>query len=254
MIQRADISDACITIFKNYRSGIPLVSSDLGRLGVPRELVEDLVEQGALKSFGAGAWCLPQDEITSDGAAAVLLREYPELHVGGERALNFHGVVHAVWAHPFVDLYGTKQWRLPPWAKDEAFSVFYHQQTLFDFSSDAGTELDRETVKPCPSAPFGLRSSVPERALLEMLDQVGRDMPAEDAFNLWTSICPLRSDVIGPLLAACRRQRVVRLFFSFAHMTNFSSVDPDELVRQYPIKVGRQPLDNFIGEDGYWRA
>ena len=198
---------------------------------------------------------LAQDEITSDGVAAVLLREYPGLHVGGERALNFCGIVHNVWVHPFVDLYGSNRWSLPAWAKDEAFSVSYHQQNLFDFSSAAGAELDRKTVKACVGAPGRLRSSVPERALLEVFDQVGWNMPPEDAFNLWTSVCSLRSDVIGPLLAACRSQQVVRLFFSFARMSNVSGVDLDELVRQYRINVASsQSSNNFIGEDGYWRT
>ena len=64
-----------------------------------------------------------------------------------------------------------------------------------------------------PYSPF---VSEPERALLEMLDDVPQKQSLDEAKKIMEPLYTLRHDALQSLLEACTRIKVKRLFFSLA--------------------------------------
>jgi hypothetical protein len=66
-------------------------------------------------------------------------------------------------------------------------------------------------LQPLPEAPNGPLVSVPERALLEMLGEVGLGQGLEEARNIMEAVRSLRTEVLAMLLKNCLRVKVQRL-------------------------------------------
>jgi transcriptional regulator with AbiEi antitoxin domain of type IV toxin-antitoxin system len=133
------------------------------------------------------------------------------LHVGGKSALDWYGVKHYLSQQPVLQLYG---WtaagrrpvcptaaRLPDWFI-ERFPAEYHRKRLFDEPS----------TDPLHAGPFDKRSSAPrvstpERALLEVLSEVGVRQPLQEARQLAESAYSLRTDALHELLQRCTSVR-----------------------------------------------
>ena len=77
-------------------------------------------------------------------------------------------------------------------------------------------------LQPLPEAPDGVLVSVPERALLEMLSEVGVHQGIEEARNIMEGARSLRPEVLASLVKNCRRVKVVRLCASWAEELNLS--------------------------------
>jgi hypothetical protein len=71
-------------------------------------------------------------------------------------------------------------------------------------------------LQPLPEAPDGLLVSVPERALLEMLSDVGVQQGVEEARNIMEGLRSVRPEVMEMLLKHCIRVKVVRLCVNWA--------------------------------------
>ena len=230
-------------LLQNYEPGLPMTTAVMERLGINGDSITRFVQNGYLKRLGRGAYCLPKDRITAAGTAVVLMREYPDLHVGGRTALDWQGVRHNVSVRLSVRLYGTRRIKLPTWT--DGFEVQYHRvPELFDFESEEGRRLDQETLCFVPVGALNLWCSVPERAFLEYLNDVcqKKDGSAEEAMNLLDSlVCP-RPEVLGPMLRRCRSVQVKRLFCQLARRAAFLGFDLAEFVAVNDVYLGSSPL------------
>lgn len=63
---------------------------------------------------------------------------------------------------------------------------------------------------------------MPERALLELLDEVGVDQGLEAARNIMEGVRSVRLDVLGTLLEHCPRVKAVRLCLNLSDELNLS--------------------------------
>jgi len=95
-------------------------------------------------------------------------------------------------------------------------------------------------LQPLPEAPDGVLVSVPERALLEMLSEVGVHQGIEEARNIMEGARSLRPEVLATLLRNCRRVKVVRLCVSWA----------EELDLQWAV-AAKKTAQNQLGH-GRW--
>lgn len=86
------------------------------------------------------------------------------------------------------------------------FLARYVSRRLFSASLAADFGL-----QPLPETPDGPAVSVPERARLELFDDVGVDQGLEEARNIMEGARSVRFDVLGTLLEHCPRMKVVRL-------------------------------------------
>lgn len=154
------------------------------------------------------------------------------LTVGGRTALDLEGYAHYL-AHrqTEVHLYGPKP--PPRWLAKlplEVRFVYHNSEKLFrnepvtlgttslnyDVAKNAVAHADGFTVQPWGQWNWPLTLSTPERAVLELLDE----LPGRESFHqvddLFQSLTNLRPDRLKKLLQDCKNVKVKRLFFFFA--------------------------------------
>ncbi len=188
----------------------------LRTLGASSSLTSHYVRSGWLARLGRGVFMFPADQLEAPAAVQFLSRHLPGLHVGGKTALAWRGVRHNVGPRERLVLWGNAPGSLPSWFT-ERFPSRYVLRRLFSTSLPADFGL-----QPLPETPDGPAVAVPERALLELLDDVGVNQGLEEARNIMEGVRSVRLDVLGTLLAHCPRVKAVRLCLSLAEDMNLS--------------------------------
>ena len=192
-------------LYTHLTPGLPLTTEDLAALGISADLAVHYVRSGWLTRLARGVYCRPNDEPALHPSLLLLQRRLPGLHVGSKSALDWYGVRHYVLQQPVLHLYGWVAGRLPEWFT-ERFAAEYRRKRLFDEQPEALLHV----------APFERRSdaaqvSAPERALLELLSEVGVNQTLQEARELIESTYTLRASVLQELLQRCTSVKTVRL-------------------------------------------
>ena len=182
-----------------------MTSEDLAALGVSADLAVHYVRAGWLTRLTRGVFCRPVDALALHPSLLLLERRLGGLHVGGKSALDWYGLRQYVPQQPILRLYGWDAGRLPEWFTSR-FPAEYHRKRLFEERPDAPLQ-----VEPFESRRGAPLVSAPERALLEMLSEVGVRQPLQEAGELVESSYTMRADVLRELLQACTSVKTVRL-------------------------------------------
>ena len=193
-----------------WPQGELLSTRQLETRGVSASRVSYLGRHGWLKHLGRGVYTRPGDNLTSHACIAFLSKTIPALHVGGKTALSWRGVVHNISFKERIELWGSKPVRMPHWFEDR-FDHTYQVTSIF-----SNTLPDAYAIQPLPNGRADVMVSVPERALLEMLSDVGKTLSLEEATNISENIRTLRNSVLELLLAHTTRIKVVRLLYELA--------------------------------------
>jgi hypothetical protein len=123
---------------------------------------------------------------------------------------------------------------MPAWFT-ERFPAEYHRKRLFDEQPDRLRHV--AAFEKRDGAP---QVAAPERALLEMLSEVGVRQPLQEARELVESSYSLRADVLRELLQHCTNVKTVRLCLQLGR----------ELSLPWAIKLN--PADLPTGSDQPW--
>ncbi|MFZ2827169.1 type IV toxin-antitoxin system AbiEi family antitoxin domain-containing protein [Hydrogenophaga sp.] len=193
------------SLYTRLPPGMPLTSEDLAALGISADLAVHYVRAGWLTRLARGVFCRPNDTLALHPSLILLQRRLKGLHVGGKSALDWYGVRQYVAQQPVLQLYGWAAGRLPEWFT-ERFPAEYHRKRLFD--EQPGALLHAGPFEKRGGAP---QVSAPERALLELLSDVGVRQPLQEARELVESAYSLRVDVLRELLQRCTSVKTVRL-------------------------------------------
>jgi hypothetical protein len=185
--------------------GAPLDIRTLATLGVSSALAHHYQKSGWLTRLGRGVFMFPNDELSEAACLKFLAARVPGLHVGGKTALAWRGVRHNLPAREPLWLWGHRRANLPGWFT-ERFQARYTVRS--PFSSAMPGKLG---LQPLPEQPEGVLVSVPERAVIELMSEVGIHQGIEEARNILEGVRSLRPDVLAKLLAGCRRVKVARL-------------------------------------------
>lgn len=212
--------------------GAPFDLTTLAPLGVSAQLAARYAEGGWLVRLAHGVYAFPNDDFGVYGALKFLQQRVPGLHVGGKSALALQGVRHNLGSRDTLVLWGDARFALPAWFTSR-FPARYVHASLFGWPDDA---LAGKTVVTPPGLPEGLRVSVSERAVLELLYEAGTKQSLEEARNLFDGVRSPRKDLLGQLLACCTSVKTVRLFLTWARETEV--VDADDLLARYPLRTG----------------
>lgn len=192
-------------LYTHLPPGTPLTSGDLAGLGISADLAVHYVRAGWLTRLTRGVFCRPNDALALHPSLVLLQRRFEGLHVGGRSALDWYGVRQYVTQQPVLQLYGWAAGHLPEWFTAR-FPAEYHRKRLFDEQPSALLH----------AGPFEKRGgaphvSAPERALLELLSDVGVRQPLQEARELVEGAYSLRADVLRELLQRCTSVKTVRL-------------------------------------------
>ena len=190
--------------------GFPLDSATLRRHGVSSALAHDYVKSGWLERLGRGVFMFAGDALKRDPSLGFLERKMPGLHVAAKTALTWHGFQQNVAHRETLILWGTHRSALPSWFLDR-FPARYSTARLFD--DELPPDLGLASL---PESPDGPRVSTPERALLEMLSEVGVHQQLEEARSIMESVRQLRSRQLAVLLTHCRMIKAIRLCVTWA--------------------------------------
>jgi hypothetical protein len=228
---------------RSLPEGLVVDSSWLEKHGYSRSLRHKYVAHGWLDQVARGVYRRPVPKAPTEGGhedlrwqpvviSLQMLLGYP-FTVGGRTALELQGFGHYLTSREHqreIHLYGTGN--PPGWVlKLEAQSrfVFHNAEKLFKKEAGRGTrektgngnDTGSDLLKSYIRQPWGqwewpLTMSSPERAILELLDEV----PARETFHqadvLMEGLRNLRPRRVQALLVACQSVKVKRLFLWFA--------------------------------------
>jgi hypothetical protein len=144
------------------------------------------------------------------------------VHVGGMSALQLAGVTHylSFGGNARLYLYG----EVPSWFERLSLNIrpCLRPTNLFtdldlgidnsDFSLASG---DGQSLSLSPWT-WPMRMSSPERAIMEMIDELPKEESFHDVDTLFQSLSNLRPRKLSELLQDCRSVKVKRLFLVFA--------------------------------------
>ncbi len=182
-----------------------MASKDLARTGISADLAVHYVKAGWVVRLARGVYSRPGESLELHPCLRLLERRVAGLHVGGKTALDWYGVRHYVSQRPVTQLYGWNAAKLPEWFTTR-FAAEYHRKRLFKEKSDSLQHAGRfERQEDGPHV------SEPERALLELLSDVGVRQPLQEARELTQGTHSLRADVLQQLLRSCTSVKTVRL-------------------------------------------
>lgn len=197
--------------------------------GLTAKQVSRLAQDGWLERLGHGVYILPGDQLGRDASLARLADSIPGLHVGGKTALAWRGVRHNLAVKDRLILWGDKSASLPTWFTS-VFPAAYQATHLFDLGLRADVGL-----AALPGGRSDVLVSTPERALLELLSDVGKGQELEEARHLVESARALRLPVLDELLAHLKRIKVARLAHALAEELGLSWAG---LARKHSERLG----------------
>ena len=198
-------TDRIKTLQTSLPRGVPFDTCGLARLGVSVSLAHEYVKGGWLEKLGRGVFMFAGDELKLNETLGFLEPRIPGLHVAAKTALAWHGFRHNVAIKETAILWGDRRAVLPEWFQAR-FPARYSSPRLFDDALQSATG-----IAPLPDLPNGPLVSGPERALLEMLSEVGIHQEVDEARAVMEGVRQLRIRQLKLLLAHCRMVKAVRL-------------------------------------------
>lgn len=184
--------------------GAPFDTVDLRNLGISSDLAYRYAESGWIERLGRGVFMFSGDSLRQQATLSFLAARISEFHVGGKTALGWQGQRQNLPSREILTLWGTKGTRLPEWFS-KRFPSRYTVRELFE------PKTASVGIQNLPESPEGPPVSVPERAMLEMLSEVGVYQEVEEARSVIEGLRSLRTDVLQTLLRSCKQKKAVRL-------------------------------------------
>lgn len=197
--------------------------------GLTTKHASRLAKEGWLQHLGHGAYALAGDTLDRDACIAWLVPNVSGLHVAGKTALSWRGIRHNLAFRESLTLWGNKPAKLPPWFATR-FPAHYQATHLFD--AGMPPELG---IAPLPAGRPDLPVSTPERALLELLSDVGKRQTLEEAKHLVEGARSLRLPVLEALFSHLNRIKVVRLACAVADELNLPWIS---IAQQHSERLG----------------
>ncbi len=211
--------------------GLPVDSNWLQKKGYSRQLIAKYLRHGWLTSPARGVYRRDSALMDMQSWEPVVISLQTLLKipvtVGGRSALELHGLSHylPMGAAAEVHLYAPQ---MPPsWVKKLALKrrFTFHSTLLFEPEAKKiqQSEAYRHanfTEHKWGASEWPMLISTPERAILEILDE----LPVHESFHqcdmLMEGLSNLRPQYLNTLLTDCRRVKTKRLFLWFAQRHN----------------------------------
>lgn len=196
-------------------AGTVLTLEWLRAQGISRKLANYYVTSGWLQRVGEGAFTLKGDGPDWLGAVFGLQQKRDAtFHPGGRTALELANAAHflPIGAEAPVYLFSRAGERVPAWFRRLPWAGRVRLVSSDFLPADAGW---REHT----AGEFTVKTSAPERAILELLFQAVHDAEGyEHARLIFEGLGTLRPEVVQALLESCSSVKVKRLFLHFAEL------------------------------------
>lgn len=187
----------------DFARGAPIGSACLRRSGISNDLAAQYVRSGWIQRLGRGVFMHTGDQLQLDPTLVFLESKIAGFHVAAKSALARHGYRQNLSASEPVILWGAPKARLPDWFV-ERFEGRYNRTQLFSSSQSAG-------LCRLPESPNGPLFAEPERALLEMLSEVGLSQELNEARAIMEGMRQIRVKRLLQWIQCCKMVKAVRL-------------------------------------------
>ncbi|MGE8059182.1 type IV toxin-antitoxin system AbiEi family antitoxin domain-containing protein [Pseudomonas sp. NPDC089547] len=212
-------------LYKTMPRGMLLNLSALQKIGISNQRAACYAKSGWLTRIAHGIYVFPGDSLSLPSALTYLAMQIEGLHVGGASALLERD------SAPLV-LWGDARTSLPRWFS-ERFSVRYRHARLFDWQAPSIPEQTLTHARPVLG---NIKCSTAERALLEMLYDVGDKQSLEDAYIAFSQVKVMCPHIVGDLLQRCTSIKAKRLFLKWGR--ECGQLNLDTVLDHYRIPMG----------------
>jgi hypothetical protein len=219
---------------RDLPEGLLAPTSWLRARGYSDQLLNKYRRSGWLESPARGVYRRPGPPPKWQHVVASLDRVMAQPpHIGGLSALELRGYAHFLKRAGADEIHLYSKEKLPAWLSKLSLDTRFieHPDGLFNASRDvahpAGTDASkashfadalRQSLVKEPWGPWDwdILYAVPERAVLELLDEVPQRETVEHAAELMSGLADLNSRRAIALLGMCRSVKVKRLFLALA--------------------------------------
>lgn len=181
----------------------PFELQDLLQEGLNARDISQLIKRGWLERLGKNVYARQGKPLSAGACVAMLERRMRGLYIGGQTALRIHLEERNALSGHRIDLWSHSSMRLPPWFT-QRFPAPYRTMDAARIGIAGNLGLDR-------SASSGAMVSVPERALLELLVEVGQQIAIEDAAEFVRRLRLISHAFLRHLLMECGNAKIIRL-------------------------------------------
>lgn len=188
--------------------------------GISSSLIQRYVGSGWLKRIGTGAYLKVGDHLDWVAAVEAIQSQLKlDIHIGGDTALELHGVIDQVpqSKNKEIYLYGAQGTKLPKWFFSKELKI----NTIFS-KIDLFSEDPTSSFVQTKQSTYSVKISSRERAVFELLSEVPQKRDLESIQPLFIQFATLRSKIIQSHLEKCNSIKVKRLFLYLARESNHS--------------------------------
>jgi len=191
--------------------------------------IDNLVKSRQLETVKGGIYKRDGTEIRWPALVYFLQQQKSsDLTIGGLTALELQQLGHYIPLneHLTIHLYGTES--IPQWVHRVVPGIRFQKHSITDLLGYQPDDLTRKQLDKFTktvnwsSTPEGLTMSTPERAILEVLNEVPDKIGFEHAYELMQGLTSLSPNALQQLLELCHNFKVRRLFFWFADRLNYT--------------------------------
>lgn len=189
--------------------------------GFPGYTVDNLVKRGELLALAPGVYRRPDQALTWQGAVSSLQGMGRHVVLGGLSALEQAGFGHYVSLSTgkTIHLYGEP---LPTWINNLGAPETFEGHSVKRLYAPAMPPDAFTFLKSWGDGIWNIRTSTPERALMEVLGDVPERVSFEHADQLMQGLTTLSPRRLDELLHAVQSVKVKRLFFWLAERHGYS--------------------------------
>lgn len=209
-------------LYKDWPKNAIMTSLSLKKHGFSDQLIQRYCASGWLTRIGVGGFIRHSEEPSWEGALYAIQSELKKpIHVGGLSALQIHGLAHylELSSQKETYLYNTTEakHKLPGWFQYFNQKQSFHYVQYHLFSDEIGLKthyIDGSDIV----------ISEPERAILEALYCVPKQLSVEHASQLVENLQTIRPELMQELLCSCQHILVKRLFLCLAELNQLPVV------------------------------
>lgn len=197
--------------------------------GLTRHAIDNLIKSGILQSVAHGIY-IREGGASSWGDVVYFMQWVlkTDFCIGGVTALELQGMSHylTVSSKKTIRLYGND--KLPAWVNKVVPGVKFVKHNLSELFGHPLEKWELETTSHTTKiydwrdTREGLRVSIPERAILEVLNEVPKRISFAHAQELIQGLTSLSPRKLQPLLELYKNFKVRRLFFYLSEKNSFS--------------------------------
>lgn len=227
-------------ITKKWPANTIATSTWLISEGISRQSLAKYCQTGWVEKIDNGAYKKAGESVDWTGAIFALQRQLGlEIYPASYTALDLQGFRHHVSvSNPEIYLVGASKTALPRWFLKGDWQSKIHFRSSGILPSQLGL-VDKEF-----RGNYQIKISSPEKAILEVMEEIIDENTFEDAANIANSLLSLQEDLIFELLSSCKSRRTKRLFLFLA---KHSGLPVYQALRHRKIDIGKGILQVVSG-------